>query len=154
METLEDISVEAPAESATPPVTGLLQSRLYNPERDCAMVSEWAEDHRRTPFAKELLPPLGVVVERDGEPVAALWCYMSVGVGIGFLEWPVTKPGLSMRESKAAMKFAVEAIIEAARVHDYHLFRVFTLPGIARVLRSEGWHSEGPDRVPLQKYVA
>jgi hypothetical protein len=94
-----------------------------------------------------MLPPVGVVVERDGEPLGALWCYESCGIGVAFLEWPCSAPGLGQRQALEVFRMAVDACVALAKNNgDYSIFRCSTLPAIARVLPRLGFRSEGGAR--------
>lgn len=114
---------------------------------DYQLVNEWWKRHHRHDLPETLLPPLGVIVERNSEPVGALWCYESFGVGVCFLEWPCSAPGLGVKEAARVFGFAVEACIALAKTHgDFAIFRCSTIPAIARVLPSLGFLSEGGPR--------
>ncbi len=131
-----------------------LSVRLYSPE-DYPMVNEWWRTHRREALQPVTLPPLGVVVSgADGAPIGALWCYESFGVGVAMLEWPVTKPGLSMAEAARAMSFAVASCIYLAGKRcepagQYQCFRVATSPPIARFLKRLGFRAEQDPRISM-----
>jgi len=118
-----------------------LKARLYGEQiGDYQTVSGWWEARHGRPLIETLLPPLGIIIEDAAGPVAALWCYQSVGIGVCFLEFPVARPFLSLQKSIEALRFAVEACIQIAKAQgDYSLFRCYTLPGIGRVLKSMGF---------------
>lgn len=134
------------------------QVRIYGEKLgDYQLVSGWWEARHGEPLPETILPPLGVMVERDGEPVAALWCYESFGVGVAFLEMPVTRPGLSVGASVAALSLAVDACVLTAKAHakrdggDVCLFKCYTLPGIGRILPRFGFVSSG--REEMQGFI-
>lgn len=129
------------------------QVREYTPA-DWPLVLEWWEAHQGPRRIYEaLLPPIGLIVEREGAPIAALWCHLSVGIGVAFLEHPVTRPGLHLLESAAAMSAAIDAMEEICRTHDYGLLIANTLPGIARWLeRRKGFQPSG-ERVQMLKFI-
>lgn len=115
------------------------------------LVNSWWKERKEGDFREELIPPVAVIVEADGEPVAFLSMYLAVGIGIAFLEWPVTKPCLGVK-AKAPMIRAIEALAEVAKSHDYGLLRIATLPKIARFLKREGWILEDEEiRIPLMR---
>jgi hypothetical protein len=87
---------------------------------DWEMVSMWWGVHTvERAIVETLLPPVGVVVEHNGKPVAACWCHLSAGIGIAFLDSPVARPGMKLSESAAAMIIALDAIEAICRTHDY-----------------------------------
>lgn len=103
-------------------------------KHDESMVAAWWKAHRDGRFPAEILPPVGVIVELDGVAQAALWLYMAVGVGVCWLEYPISRPGISIRTTREAFDCALGAITEVARTHDYHAMIANTLPAIARHL--------------------
>lgn len=125
-----------------------LTARVYGlAAGDYQLVNQWWERHNAHALPETLLPPLGVIVERDGQPVGALWCYESFGIGVCFLEWPCSAPGLGMKEAARVFGYAVEACITVAKAHgDNSIFRCSTLPAIARILPRLGFipESGGP----------
>lgn len=128
-------------------------AREYAPE-DWEMVQGWWQGHdtQRT-FARAILPPVGIIVERDKEPVAAVWCYMSAGIGVAFLEHPVSRPGLSLLETASAMNFALDAMEAICRTHNYGLLIANTLPAIARWLERRRGFSRGGERIQMLKIL-
>lgn len=121
-----------------------LTARVYGLKAgDYQLVNGWWRRHNAIDLPETLLPPLGVMVELDSEPVGALWCYESFGIGVAFLEWPCSKPGLGRKEATEVFRFAIEACISLAKSHgDYSVFRCSTLAPIARVLPKFGFMPE------------
>jgi hypothetical protein len=121
--------------------------RYYAPQ-DYAAVSSWWEERHAEQLPHATLPPLGVVVELNGEMQAALWVYECYGVGVAYLEWPVTRPGLSGGEAGRAMNLAVAACMYLAGkrlepVGWYSVFRTVTpYSAIARHLERIGFQRE------------
>lgn len=112
----------------------------YSPEQHGELVSAWWRSHRGTALQVNMLPPAGVVAVDGHGPCAALWLHLSVGVGVGFLENPVSRPGMRLRESKAAFLLLVEALEAVALTHDYGVMIVHTPPAIARTLAGIGFN--------------
>jgi hypothetical protein len=109
---------------------------------DFQTVAAWWWARHGYPFPEILLPPLGVVVNRGHEPVAALWAYQSVGIGVAFLEFAITRPGLSLREAHAAMGFALMAVELILTRDNYSVIRCFAGPAVARAAKRHGFHGE------------
>lgn len=116
-----------------------LSVREYNPETDAATVSGWWEKRHGVAMQLALLPPVGVVVEDDRGPVCALWLYLSAGIGVGFLENPVSMPGMGPRISAEAFAVALAALEAVALTHDYGVLVCHTPAGIARLLGKQGF---------------
>jgi len=119
---------------------------------DHPFLREWWNAHAPgTEFPAGILPPLGVLVVDGDGPVAALWCYESYGVGVAFLEFPVSRPGLSAAVAAAAFRGAADACVKLAG--EFRVFRCFTLPAIARVLGRTGWTIEPTPRTAVTLYL-
>lgn len=120
-----------------------LTVRAYTAE-DAAALSNWWSYRHAGEFPFALLPPLGVVVEDIWGPAGMLWCYESFGVGVAFLEHPVTRPGLSVKTAGEVMAMAVCSCVHLAGksvepMGQYGVFRVATPPAIARFLSRLGF---------------
>lgn len=136
------------------PDTHLWQVREYDAAQDAQMVSAWWRAHGQGAFPFQMLPPCGIVAEIGGKPVAAIWMYMAVGVGICWLEWPVSLPGLSLAESKEAFTQLVEAMDMVAASHNYGLMMAHTLPPIARIMKGLGFSAENRTKITIVRKVS
>jgi hypothetical protein len=134
-----------------PTTENLWQVREYDAARDAAMVEDWWSHHNDNPFPSDLLPPAGAIIECDGVPYAACWLYMAVGVGVCWLEWPVSAPGLSLRQSREAFTQLVDAMALLARSHNYPLMIANTLPPIARIMKGMGFTVENRTKVTVYR---
>jgi hypothetical protein len=121
----------------------LLQLRLYDPAKDAAMIAQWCEDHHYAGIPNAILPALGVVVQSDGDDVAALWLYMDNSCGVAFAEHPITKGGLKPKLAKAALVFAMNFLKLEARANGYHTIIIRTLPALARWAKDAGFVKDG-----------
>jgi hypothetical protein len=105
---------------------------------DIPMLQGWHESRHGYELAAVLLPPLGFVVELDGVPIAALFCYQSYGVGVAFIDIALSRPGTSFLVAKRAFNLCLQAIILAC--DDTHkLFRINCDAAITRVLTAMGF---------------
>jgi hypothetical protein len=121
---------------------------------DWALVSTWWDAHAHgSALGEALLPPTGIVVEHEGEPLCACWLYLAVNIGVCWLEYPVSKPGLKLHEAREAFHLAIQALEKIARALDYRIMLAHTLPGIARVMRSFGFHAESRRKVSVSKHL-
>jgi hypothetical protein len=107
-------------------------------DEDWFTLSEWWACHRYAGPDRSMLPKLGIMVEKDG-PIAAIWLYMDNSVGVCFAEYPVTKPGLSMKEARESFTHAIEFLKIAAKEMNYGILIVRTRPAIARILFKLGF---------------
>lgn len=127
----------------------LLQLRMYDPDKDHPMIMEWCVAHGHVGIPANILPKLGVVVQADGEDVAALWLYMDNSTGVCFAEHPITKGNISVKLAKQALTLAIEYLKNEARANGYWVMRVFTLPAIARTLKQCGFGKDGEGYVSM-----
>ena len=102
-------------------------------------VAAWWEAHNERPFQSAMLPPVGVVATDDSGLVAACWLHLSAGVGVCFIENPVTRPGLTVVEARDALTALLAALEAVALTHDYGVMVCHTMPAIARYLRGKGF---------------
>ncbi len=118
-----------------------LQLRLYGEKLgDYQLVNQWWMERHERPFQETQLPPIGVIVERAGVALGALWCFECYGIGVCFLEFPITKPKISAGLGLRVMKLAIEACATLAKSHgDFGELRVFAAPAIAKVLLRMGF---------------
>ena len=112
----------------------------YNEAAHGGMVAEWwAARHRDRLFQFGMLPPVGVVAEDEGGPCAACWMHLSAGVGVAFIENPVTKPGMPLTKARDTLLFLMEVLEKIALEHDYGVMVAHTMPAIARTLMGRGF---------------
>jgi len=122
-------------------------------DADKELARSWWYAHSEEEFPENLLPPVGVMIECDGQPVAACWLYMAVGVGVCWLEFPVSLPGLSLPRIRGAFAYAVKTLEAVALAHDYGVMMAHTLPPIARTLRGLGFRAEERHKVTMAKLL-
>jgi hypothetical protein len=120
----------------------VLQLRMFDPDKDHAMIMQWCVDHGHVGIPANVLPKLGVVVQADGEDIAALWLYMDNSTGVCFAEYPITKAGLSVALMTSALRCALDFLKQEARINGYWIMRVFTIPPLARLLKAEGFRKD------------
>lgn len=116
---------------------------MYDADKDHPMIAEWSTHHNYAGVCAAILPRLGVVVQADGEDVAAVWLYMDNSCGVCFAEHPITKGGLSMRLAKASLIFAINFLKLEARSCGYHTMIIRTLPPLARWAKDAGFVKDG-----------
>ena len=109
-------------------------------DSDLPMICRWHQAHTGRELPVNLLPPVGVLVINDGEPLGACWMYQAVGIGVAFINTPVTYPGLRVGEALDIITAAVDALEAIAKEHDYGWLICNAQPAIARIMtRSMGF---------------
>jgi hypothetical protein len=134
----------------------ILTVRPYTAD-DYPLVNDWwqARHGALVDLPAAMLPPLGVIVEDADGPAFALWCYESFGVGVAFIEWPVSRPGLCLPRARALSAKAVESVIALAGKQcdppgEYKVFRA--IPGVSlfRAMGDLGFRRESEyEQIPV-----
>jgi hypothetical protein len=99
---------------------------------DYQMISEWRQAHKVSPLPETIIPPLAMVAEHEGIPTAFACCYQSCGIGVCFLEWLITRPGLTAMQAREALGHVIGAIEACAKESDYGLMFGYAPGNIAR----------------------
>ncbi len=85
-----------------------------------ATFTRWWQAHGWPGVALTILPKCGVMIQADdGTPLAAGWLYMDNSVGVSMLEWTVTNPDATAKQSYMAIAMLVQSVREVARGLDY-----------------------------------
>lgn len=131
-----------------------LQGRLYGEKAgDWQEVSSWWEV-RGSAFQETLLPPLGVIVEVDGEIIAAMWCIEAFGIGLARLEFPCTKPGIPPGLAWRALAWVENAIVSILRGKGNHrLVEAYATPRQAEAMKRLGYAVAGENYTRVIKRI-
>ena len=102
--------------------------------------SKWWEAHGWTPVPKQLLPPTGFVVYDGSGMKAAGWLLIDANVPLGVMEWIVTNPNNSPKESLLAIHIVVQQIQELAdTIGIQSVFTTVKNGALARVYEKDGF---------------
>jgi hypothetical protein len=109
-------------------------------ETDYPLVSGWWEAHGFPVVPVAVLPKLGVMA-MDGElPVTAAWLYMDNSTGVCMLEWLVTNPDATGRQSLAGIAAVVGFLAERASEMNYGaMLTSCRQPALARIYERHGF---------------
>lgn len=132
--------------------TGLTAALYQNSDFD--LISGWWESHTSGRLAQAALPPFGVVVSDAKGPVAAVWAYECFGVPVAELAFPVTRPGLSLKQAATAVSYAVCACVATVgKGHipeaSFRFFKTFAPRPLVRYLRTLGFKEAVTERVAM-----
>lgn len=105
---------------------------------DYQMVSGWRKAHDSPPMPETLVPPLAIISELDGEPMAFAACYQSYGVGVCFMDWFTSRPGLSLKMANEAIGHVIGAMKECTKA-THGLAIGYGSPVIARATKRWGF---------------
>jgi hypothetical protein len=86
-----------------------LAIRAYT-KADFSTLREWWDGHGASVYPETILPPSGVIVERDGKPVAAGFLMLIEQTNLAFFHGMVTKPGMGRRDAWAALQELVAGL--------------------------------------------
>lgn len=129
-----------------------LTARLYQ-DSDFDLLAQWADGHGATADARRL-PPLGVVVESDGQPVVMVFAQLAVDRPVAFIEDPVSRPGSMLVDILANFHFAIGALKAALLSLGYDALVANTSPAISRTLKNWGWAQRETGLVKLETSTA
>lgn len=102
--------------------------------------SRWWVAHGWPIIPKEMLPPTGFVAYKETGMKAAGWLLIDANVPIGCMEWIVTNPDNTPRESLVAIKTVVEQIkLIADEIGIKAIFTTVSNDALARVYESSGF---------------
>lgn len=98
----------------------ILSVRMVDIETDYPVVSEWWKAHGWPSVPQAMLPKLGIMVERNGDPCLAGWLYMDNSCGVSMLEWVVSNPETPPRDVLRSIEHLTCAIKLCAAQNGYH----------------------------------
>jgi hypothetical protein len=125
----------------------------YDP-MDYDLVEAWCTAHDRRPPSPEALPAAGVIVMHEEEAMAMLFLYMDITSNIGIVDWAITRPGLTMDETRAALLYALEGpVAEIAREGGCTMLTCYALKGLARNMEATGWTVERREIFNMSKML-
>jgi hypothetical protein len=93
--------------------------RLVDLEKDHGMMCKWWKAHGWEAVPAAILPKLGAIAVHDGVPMGAAWLYMDNSVGVCWLEWLVTNPVATPKQSLKAINTVTQFLSEVAVSMDY-----------------------------------
>ena len=92
-----------------------MQDRPWDRDKDYDTLVRWWTDWEFGQVPKECLPPDGVMVETDGQPICAGGLYVGEGTQFGFMEWIVTDKQADARKIHSGLKLCIDRIMKLAR---------------------------------------
>ena len=101
-----------------------MQSRKWDRDKDYDTLVKWWADWEFGKVPKECLPPEGIIIEDNGEPLCAGGLYIGEGTQFGFMEWIVTDKQVDNRKVHTALKLCIDSIMKLAK--DRELKLVYT----------------------------
>jgi hypothetical protein len=100
-----------------------MKSRTFNIHSEDAALhatfAKWWKAHGWPVLPVEALSPCAVVVEENGEPIAAAWLYLALGCGLSWMEYVVTNPHNSPKKSLNAIEELCNSVRVVAKSLNY-----------------------------------
>ena len=91
-----------------------MQNRLWDRDKDYHTLVKWWGEWQFGQVPKECLPPDGVMVEVEGEPICAGGLYIGQGTQFGFMEWIVSDKHADARKVHVALKLCIDSLMQLA----------------------------------------
>ena len=85
-----------------------MQIRNWNLDKDYDTLVKWWNDWKFGVVPKECLPPDGIIVESEGNPICAGGLYIGIGTQFAFMEWIVTDKNADKRQIHKALKLCID----------------------------------------------
>jgi hypothetical protein len=118
----------------------MMTLREINLDVDHPVLAVWWEAHKWPVVPRSVLPKLGVVTLDGDLRVAAAFLYMDNSVGVCWLEWLVTNPDATGRQSLAGIAAVTEFLAERALEMNYGvMFTTCRQPALARIYERHGF---------------
>jgi hypothetical protein len=109
-------------------------------EKDYMVIAPWWTAHGFPEVPITMLPKSGVVITDEGKPVAAAWLYMSNSNGVAMMEWVVTNPENTPKQSVSAIRCLVGAVREMAKNCGYSfILAAAKQPSLIRLFERGGF---------------
>jgi hypothetical protein len=112
---------------------------MFDRDKDHAMFSSWCDAHGASATPAALLPPLGVVVQMDGQDSAALFLYYALSCPVAFLDCAATRPHLPLKDAIRCFDFAITFLKREAQQDGYGLIMCHASKAVSRVLGRIGF---------------
>ena len=92
-----------------------MKSRKWDRKKDYEILVKWWNQHEFGVVPLEVLPPDGIMIEKDGVPICAGGLYIGVGTQFAFMEWIVTDKDADPRNTHKCLKKCIDSLIELAK---------------------------------------
>lgn len=118
----------------------MIQLRDYSQEADYPVLSLWWAAHGWSPPHPSVLPKLAVIAQDGDLRVGGAFLYMDNSVGVSMMEWLVTNPDSTGRQSLEAIKHLCDFLAQRAKELGYGVMLTSCKqPGLARIYERNGF---------------
>lgn len=117
---------------------------------DYPTVEDWWIGHGWPAIPQGFLPTVGIVIEKEGKPVAAGWIKLESSTPMAMLEWCVSDPRASGRDVFAAISQLVESAKASAKAMGRTaLFTYCKQESLARLYERGGFERSDSEMIHL-----
>lgn len=102
-----------------------MKVRKWNLDNDYNYLVKWWAQYEFGKVPKECLPPDGIIIEENNEPVCAGGLYRCTGTNFGFMEWIVVDKNTNFKIAHKALTLCIDNIIQLAKENNIQL--IFTV---------------------------
>lgn len=108
-------------------------------ESDWPELLSWHEARKRAVLNPSAFPPLGIIAEADGKPIAASWLYLTDSTS-GVVGFTITRPGVPIRLAHEAVHGILDQLVREAKLRGVGLLVFHTSSrGMARIAKRLGF---------------
>tara|TARA_E500000318_G_scaffold100514_1_gene103259 strand:+ start:1734 stop:2204 length:471 start_codon:yes stop_codon:yes gene_type:complete len=103
-----------------------MQARLWNLDKDYQYLVKWWNQYEFGVVPKKCLPPQGIIVEVDNQPICAGGLYRCVDSNFGVMEWIVANKEANLKVTHKALNLCIQEIIKLAKEYNIELIYSMT----------------------------
>lgn len=116
-----------------------MKSRLYTIEDYESLKPWWGERWGEAPSVNAL-PLSGLIVEKEGEDIAAAWLYMDMTTPVAVIAFLLTNPNNSARTSHESLIYAINGLKELAKSQGrIHIITMCPTRGLSKIFKACGF---------------
>lgn len=103
-----------------------MQARLWNLDKDYRYLVKWWNQYEFGIVPKKCLPPQGIVVEDNGQPICAGGLYRCVDSNFAVMEWIVADKDANLKVTHKALNLCITNILQLAKEYNVELIYSMT----------------------------
>lgn len=102
-----------------------MQARLWNLDKDYNLLVKWWNQYEFGVVPKNCLPPQGIIIEVDNQPICAGGLYRLMGTAFGIMEWIVADKEANLKVTHKALNLCIQELLKLAK--EYNIELVYTM---------------------------
>lgn len=118
-----------------------MKARLFDFDKDYQRMAMWSEERSFPMIPKELLPPVGVMIEKDDNPVCAGFLYYTNG-GVAILDHLISDRKVDRPIRDQCIDYMITYLTQIARENGFKMLSAATnLGGLSKRYEEHGFRS-------------